>query len=166
VIVPPDTIDGSIRVSTFNDVLGEGAVDGAFQVPPPDITCAGIETSRSVTLRLGRSLVARGVVSADDGFTACGADVPVAIQRRVGGGLKTVRTTTTISTGSYRKRSRTRPAGTGHGPEDRAEWVLPPSPLHMSYLTHSVQRLGSRSPREHDRLDGRSDPHPDRREHA
>ena len=25
VLVPPGTIDGSIRVSTFNDVLGEGA---------------------------------------------------------------------------------------------------------------------------------------------
>jgi hypothetical protein len=40
VVVPPDAIDGSIRVSTFNDVLGEGAVLGAtFIVPQPDLSC-------------------------------------------------------------------------------------------------------------------------------
>ena len=105
VVVPVGAADGPIRVSTFNDILGEGAVLSAFFiVPPPDITCAGIETSRSVTLRLVRSLVARGAVSADDGFTACAASVPVKIQRRVAGKWKTVRTTSTSSTGSYKKR--------------------------------------------------------------
>jgi hypothetical protein len=51
--VPPDTVDGSILVITFNDVVGEGAVlsDAAFQVPPRDTTCAGIETSRMKTVR-------------------------------------------------------------------------------------------------------------------
>jgi hypothetical protein len=104
--VPPDTIDGSIRVSTFNDVVGEGAVlsDAAFEVPPPHTDCSVIEISRSLTLRVVRSLVARGVVSADNGFTACAASVPVKIQRRVAGEWKTVRTTTTSPTGSYMRR--------------------------------------------------------------
>ncbi len=106
VVVPPDAIDGRIRVSTFNDVLGEGAVLNpvAFIVPPPDFICPVIETSRSVTLRVVRSLVARGVVSADDEFTACAASVPVKIQRRVAGEWETVRTTTASLTGSYRRR--------------------------------------------------------------
>src|SRR5918996_442271 len=106
VVVPSGADDGRIRVSTFNDILGEGAVlgDFAFIVPPPDVTCAPIESSRTVTSRLTATLVARGMVSADDGFTACAAGVPVKIQRRVEGEWKTVRTTSTNATGSYRKR--------------------------------------------------------------
>jgi IPT/TIG domain len=111
VVVPASAEDGPIRVSTFNDVLGEGAVlsDEVFIVPPPDFDCAGPETPRSVTLRLVRSLVARGAVSADNGFTPCAASVPVKIQRRVAGEWKTVRTTTTSPTGSYRRRIPDRP---------------------------------------------------------
>jgi len=106
VVVPSGAADGPIRVSTFNDVVGEGAVvsDVAFQVPPPDITCAPTDSARSVTLRLVRSLIARGVVSATDGFTACVASVPLKIQRRVAGKWETVRRSTTGPTGSYRKR--------------------------------------------------------------
>jgi hypothetical protein len=106
VIVPASAADGPIRVSTFNDIVGEGAVlsDVAFQVPPPDITCAPSDSARSVTLRLVRSLIARGVVSATDGFTACMASVPVKIQRRVAGKWETVKRSTTGPTGSYRKR--------------------------------------------------------------
>jgi len=106
VVVPPDAVDGQIRLSTFNDVLGEGAVltPVHFIVPPPDFICPVIETSRSVTLRVVRSLVARGVVSADDEFTACASSVPVKIQRRVAGEWETVRTTTASPTGSYRRR--------------------------------------------------------------
>jgi hypothetical protein len=106
VVVPVNVADGRVRVSTFNDIVGEGAVlsDSAFIVPPPDFDCAGPETSRSVTLRVVRSLVARGIVSADNGFTPCAASVPVKIQRRVAGGWETVRTTTTSPTGSYRRR--------------------------------------------------------------
>jgi hypothetical protein len=107
VAVPPDAADGPIRVSTFNDIVGEGAVLGpiSFLVPPPDPDCFYvIETSRSVTLRVVRSLVARGVVSPDNGFTACAASVPVKIQRRIAGEWKTVMTTTTSPAGSYRRR--------------------------------------------------------------
>ncbi len=105
-MVPAGTADGRIRVSTFNEIVGEGAVlsDASFQVPPPDFDCSVIEISRSVTLRVVRSLVARGVVRADNGFTACAASVPVKIQRRVAGGWETVRTTTTSPTGSYKRR--------------------------------------------------------------
>jgi hypothetical protein len=111
VVVPANVADGPIRVSTFNDIVGEGAVlsSAVFLVPPPDFDCAGPETSRSVTLRVVRSLVARGVVSADNGFTPCAASVPVKIQRRVAGEWKTVRTTTTSPTGSYRRRIPDRP---------------------------------------------------------
>jgi IPT/TIG domain len=99
VVVPPDTVDGQIRVSTFNDIVGEGAVIGAaFYVPEPH--CDPVLHSRSVTLHLVRSLVARGVVS-DDEFMDCAASVPVKIQRRVSGEWTTVRTTTTSPTGSY-----------------------------------------------------------------
>jgi hypothetical protein len=106
VIVPASAADGPIRVSTFNDIVGEGAVlsDVAFNVPPPDISCGPTYSARSVSLRLVRSLVARGVVRADGGFAACVAGVPVRIQRRVAGDWRTVRKTTTRSTGAYRKR--------------------------------------------------------------
>jgi hypothetical protein len=106
VVVPPDAMDGSIRVSTFNDVVGEGAAlsDALFEVPPPHADCSVIEIRRSLTLRVVRSLVARGAVSADNGYTACAASVPVKIQRRVAGEWKTVRTTTTSPTGSYKRR--------------------------------------------------------------
>jgi hypothetical protein len=102
VVVPTDTDDGRIRVSTFNDIVGEGAVLGtSFFVPEPH--CDPAPHSRSVTLRMVSSLVARGVVS-DDVFTDCAASVPVKIQRRVSGEWTTVRTTTTSPTGSYRRR--------------------------------------------------------------
>jgi IPT/TIG domain len=99
VLVPPGTIDGQIRVSTFNDIVGEGAVLGpSFFVPEPH--CDPVPHLRSVTLHLVRSLVARGVVS-DDQFTVCAASVPVKIQRRVAGEWETVKTTSTSPTGSY-----------------------------------------------------------------
>jgi hypothetical protein len=110
VIVPADAADGRIRVSTFNDVIGEGAVlsDTAFQVPPPD-NCPPITSSRSVSLRLVKSLVARGMVRVSDGFTDCAATVPVKVQRRVSGQWRTVGSTTTSSSGSYRRRIPDRP---------------------------------------------------------
>jgi hypothetical protein len=110
VVVPPDAAEnGRIRVSTFNDIVGEEAVlsEFSFYVPPP-LTHAdcfdAIEIPRSVTLHEVRSLVARGAVSADNGYTACAASVPVKIQRRVAGEWNTVRTSTTSPTGSYSRR--------------------------------------------------------------
>ena len=115
VVVPSDAADGPIRVSTFNDVIGEGAVlsGTAFQVPPPDIHCPPfpVDHARSMTLSLRKHLVARGRVSSieDPAFTDCVASVPVKVQRRVSGRWRTVRTTTTSSTGSFRRRIPDRP---------------------------------------------------------
>jgi hypothetical protein len=115
VVVPSDAADGQIRVSTFNDVVGEGAVLSAtaFQVPPPDIHCPPfpVDHARSVTLSLRKHLVARGRVSSteDPAFTDCVASVRVKVQRRVSGRWRTVRTTTTSSTGSFRRRIPDRP---------------------------------------------------------
>jgi hypothetical protein len=111
VIVPSGAADGPIRVSTFNDVVREGAVlsDVPFNVPPPDGVCDFGDHARSVSLRLVRSLVARGVVRVEDGFTECVASVPVRIQRRAADGWKTVTKTTTRSTGAYRKRIHDKP---------------------------------------------------------
>jgi len=104
--VPSDAADGPIRVSTFNDVLGEGAALGAppFIVPPPDVVVDCFPHPRSITLRLRRHLVARGKVTLGDGFTDCAARVPVKIQRRVSGDWRTVGKTTTTDTGAYKKR--------------------------------------------------------------
>jgi hypothetical protein len=110
VVVPLDAIDGSIRVSTFNDVLGEGAVLGAtFIVPPPDLSCSPGDHARSITLSLRRHLVARGKVIVLDRFTDCAASVRVRVQRRVSGRWRTVGRTTTTDTGAYRKRIKDRP---------------------------------------------------------
>jgi hypothetical protein len=113
VIVPVDVADGPIRVSTFNDVLGQGAVLSAtaFMVPPPDVHPCGppvAEHPRSVTLHLRRHLVARGEVSVGDGFTDCAKRVRVKIQRRRAGGWRTVGKATTSDTGAYKKRIKDR----------------------------------------------------------
>jgi hypothetical protein len=113
VVVPPDAVDGQIRLSTFNDVLGEGAVltSGHFIVPPPDLSCSPVDHARSITLSLRRHLVAQGRVSSleDPAFTDCVASVPVKIQRRVSGQWETVERTTTTDTGFYKKRINDRP---------------------------------------------------------
>jgi hypothetical protein len=112
VLVPSDAADGPIRVSTFNDVVGEGAVlsASAFQVPPPDVTCLPADHARSITLSLRRHLVAQGRVSSieDPAFTDCVASVPVRIQRRVSGRWETVGRTLTTATGAYKKRIKDR----------------------------------------------------------
>jgi IPT/TIG domain len=113
VLVPSDAADGPIRVSTFNDVVGEGAVlsGAAFQVPPPDVTCSPADHARNITLSLRRHLVAQGRVSSieDPAFTDCVASVPVKLQRRVSGRWRTVGRTTTTATGVYKKRIKDSP---------------------------------------------------------
>jgi IPT/TIG domain len=88
-----------------------GATTGKISVTTPGGTATSATNftvstvhSRSVTLSLKRHLVAKGVVSVGDGFTACVASVPVKIQRRVSGSWKAVGSTTTTSTGSYSKK--------------------------------------------------------------
>jgi hypothetical protein len=65
--------------------------------------------SRSVTLGLKKHLVAKGKVSVGDGFTACIASVPVKIQRKTSGGWKSVGSTTTDASGSYKKKIKDKP---------------------------------------------------------
>ncbi len=106
VFVPTGAADGPIRVSTFNDTIGQGAALSAtvFDVPPPDCAPAGgTEHARKVTLDLVKHLTAKGTVSVSDGFNSCAAAVPVKIQRKVSGGWKTVGSTTTTARGSYKK---------------------------------------------------------------
>jgi hypothetical protein len=55
-------------------------------------------------LSLKKHLVARGSVSVGDAFTACVSGVPVKIQRRKSGNWKTVGSTTTSASGSYKKK--------------------------------------------------------------
>ena len=111
---------------TFNNVAATSVVNSATQITatvPSTATTGKIKVttscgsatsttdftvskvhSRSVTLNLKKHLVAKGVVSVGDGFTACAASVPVKIQRRVSGHWKAVGSTTTTSTGAYKKR--------------------------------------------------------------
>ena len=94
-----------------------GATTGKIKVTTPagtatsatDFTVTTVTVhSRSITLSLRRHLVARGMVSVGDEFTACVASVPVKIQRRVSGHWKTVGKTTTTDSGAYKKRIRDR----------------------------------------------------------
>ena len=95
VLVPSDAADGPIRVSTFNDVVGEGAVlsDTRFEVPPPDVDCFPLdhaeEHDAEPTEAPRRSREGQPAIE-DDGFTDCVASVPVKIQRRVSGRWRTV----------------------------------------------------------------------------
>jgi hypothetical protein len=96
--VPAGATTGKIRVT-----VGGGTVTSTA-----DFVVSTVH-SRSVTLSLRKHLVARGMVSVGDGFTACAASVPVKIQRRVSGHWKNVGSTTTTSAGAYKKRIKDKP---------------------------------------------------------
>lgn len=96
-----------------------GAATGPITVTTPAGTATsannftvtgGVERhERTVTLELRRHLVARGRVTASDGFDACESGVAVKIQRRrPGGGWGTVETDQTNADGRYRERIRDR----------------------------------------------------------
>jgi streptogramin lyase len=96
--------------SKITATVPTGATTGRITVTTPNgsatsTTSFSVSTihARNVTLNLVRHLVARGVVKASDGFSTCAANVPVNIQRRVSGRWKTVETTTTTASGSYRE---------------------------------------------------------------
>jgi hypothetical protein len=96
--VPSTATTGKIKVTTSC-----GSITSAT-----DFTVSKVH-SRSVTLSLKKHLVAKGMVSVGDGFTACAASVPVKIQRRVSGSWKNVGSTTTSASGSYKKKIKDKP---------------------------------------------------------
>jgi hypothetical protein len=91
--VPTGATTGKIRVT----------VGGGTVASTADFVVSTVH-SRSITLSLKKHLVAKGVVSVGDGFTACAASVPVKIQRKTSSGWKAVGSTTTTASGSYSKK--------------------------------------------------------------
>jgi IPT/TIG domain len=131
VIITGTNLTGATAV-TFNNVTATFTVNSATQITatvPATATTGKIKVttpggsatsttdftvskthSRSVTLSLKKHLRAKGVVSVGDGFTACTASVPVKIQRKKpGGGWKSVGSTTTDASGSYKKKIKDKP---------------------------------------------------------
>jgi hypothetical protein len=86
VIVPATAAFGPIRVMTFAATGGTAFSAVSFLGQP----CHGDPAmhSRTVTLRLRRHLVARGVVSDEDGFAGCVAGVPVKSPTARRGGME------------------------------------------------------------------------------
>jgi hypothetical protein len=91
-----------------------GATTGPIRVTTPSGTATSstnftvtvvVVHPRAITLNLVRHLVARGTVTATDGFAACTSGVTVKIQRRRADGTwRTVETDQTNDIGGYRQR--------------------------------------------------------------
>jgi hypothetical protein len=92
--VPSNAATGKISVTTPG---GTATSSNSFTVTPN-------KHARAVSLQLSGHLVATGLVSVTDGFSACEQSVPVKIQRRSSGRWHTVGGTLTRMDGSYRIR--------------------------------------------------------------
>jgi hypothetical protein len=92
--VPVGAVTGKISVTTAG---GTGTSSTSFTVEPTF-------HARSISVALRRHLVVRGVVTAEGGFDACAAGVPVRIQLRVEGVWRTIARTLTADLGGYRVR--------------------------------------------------------------
>jgi hypothetical protein len=94
-------------------VVPAGATTGPISVKKPGNNTATSSTNftvisptihpRTITLGLRRHLVARGLVTANDGFADCSSNVPVKIQRLRDGRWRTVDTTQANTDGIYRE---------------------------------------------------------------
>jgi hypothetical protein len=96
--VPTGATTGKIKVT-----VGGGTVTST------DDFVVSTTHARTITLALKKHLVAKGTVSVADSTTACVSDVPVKIQRRKSGHWKTVGSTSTSASGSYKKRIKDKP---------------------------------------------------------
>ena len=103
----------TITSNTANQIVTTvpaGATTGKITVTTPggtatsatDFAVPSSSHDRSISLRLRDTLVARGRVTVSDGFAACADTVPVKIQKKKSGHWKTVKSTTTSSSGRYR----------------------------------------------------------------
>jgi hypothetical protein len=102
-----------VAPTALTAVIPAGAGGGTISVTTPGGTGTSatplvVLHPRTMSLTVGRNRVA-GRVNAGDGFTRCTAGVPVTVQRRIKRRWRTVGTTTTTPTGTYRINSRRRP---------------------------------------------------------
>ena len=95
-VVPAGATTGPISVKKPGSHTATSSTN--FTVIPPTIH------PRTITLDLRRHLVARGLVTANDGFADCSSNAPIKIQRLRDGRWRTVDTTLTNTDGVYRER--------------------------------------------------------------
>jgi hypothetical protein len=104
------TVNSNTQITA---TVPSGATTGPIEVRKQGVTAtsAGVFTvtgpvrhERTITLDLRKHLVARGLVTVNDGFSDCASNVPVKIQRFRDGRWRTVDTTQTDPAGLYRER--------------------------------------------------------------
>ena len=93
--VPAGATTGPISVTKPGNNTATSST--SFTVVPPTIH------QRTITLDLRRHLVARGLVTVNDGFGVCASNVPVKIQRLRDGRWRTVDIAQTNTDGTYRE---------------------------------------------------------------
>ena len=93
--VPAGATTGPISVTKPGNKTATSST--SFTVVPPTIH------QRTITLDLRRHLVARGLVTVNDGFGVCASNVPVKIQRLRDGRWRTVDIAQTNTDGTYRE---------------------------------------------------------------
>jgi large repetitive protein len=93
--VPAGATTGPISVTKPGNNTATSST--SFTVVPPTIH------QRTITLDLLRHLVARGLVTVNDGFGVCASNVPVKIQRLRDGRWRTVDIAQTNTDGTYRE---------------------------------------------------------------